>query len=76
METQILTTKVTDARDVNQFMTVKLDVVDARNIEFQRAHRIGKSISNSSEKPRQIIARFLQMNIMIWRQGTSDELCE
>ena len=37
----------------------KLGIGNARNFEFQRVRRIGKK-SNSQEKPRQIIARFLR----------------
>ena len=42
------------------FMKAELGIEDADKIEFQRVHRIGKPRSNSSGKPRQIIARFLR----------------
>ena len=41
------------------FMKAELGIQDADKIEFQRVHRIGKPRSNSSGKPRQIIAQFL-----------------
>ena len=41
------------------FLEDKLGIGNARNFEFQRVHRIGK-YSNSQEKRRQIIARFLR----------------
>ena len=43
-----------------KFMKAELGIEDAEKIELQRVHRIGKPISNSSGKPRQIIAQFLR----------------
>ena len=50
-----------------KFMKAELGIEDAEKIEFQRVHRIGKLISNSSGKPRQIIARFLiHYSLSVW----------
>ena len=49
-----------DTREVLvDFLKTELGIGDAEDLEFQRAHRIGKQ-SSPTGKPRQIIARFLR----------------
>ena len=49
----------TQRKTLYNFLETELGIEDARRIEFQRVHRVGKEKRNPME-PRAIIARFLR----------------